>query len=91
MSTLEYTSYQTGEYNMARNQNPQELALWEDAMSQLMAKGHIKRNGRRNQIYQVTTEGYNIADTFRKQNDLDSSKEPTETLLKFGKMSTVNH
>lgn len=87
VSTLGYTSYQAGEYNMERNQNPRELALWEDAVSRLIAKGYIKRIGGKNQIYQVTDEGYNIADTFRKQNDLDSSKKPTETLLEFGEQT----
>ena len=84
VSTLGYTSYQAGKYNMERNQNPRELALWEDAVNRLIAKGYIKRIGGKNQIYQVTAEGYNIADTFRKQNDLDPSKKPTETLLEFG-------
>lgn len=32
---------------------------------------------------QVTAEGYNIADTFRKPNNLNPSKKPTETLLEF--------
>ena len=84
VSTLGYTSYQAGAYNMERNQDPRELALWEDAVSQLIAKGYIKRTGRKNQIYQVTAEGYNIADAFREQNGLDPSRKPAETLLKFG-------
>lgn len=61
-----------------------ELALWEDAVSQLIAKSYIKRTGRKNQIYQVTAEGYNIADAFREQNGLDPSRKPAETMLKFG-------
>ena len=30
---------------MDHNQNPRELALWKDAVSQLIAKGYIKRTG----------------------------------------------
>ncbi|MDO5425696.1 MAG: hypothetical protein Q4F41_18455 [Eubacteriales bacterium] len=48
------TSYQAGRYNMERSQDPRELAVWDDAVSQLTAKGYIKRTGRRERIYQVT-------------------------------------
>lgn len=45
VSTLGYTSYQAEKYNMERNQNPRKLALSEDAVSQLIVKGYIKRTG----------------------------------------------
>ncbi len=72
VSTLGYTSYQAGGYNMERNQNPRELALWEDAVSRLIVKGYIKRIGGKIRFIRFTAEGYNIADTFRKQNDFRS-------------------
>lgn len=48
VSTLGYTSYQAGKYNMERNQNPRKLALSEDAVNRLIVKGYIKRTGRKN-------------------------------------------
>ena len=69
---------------MERSQNPRELAVWDDAVGQLQANGYIKRTGKKDQIFQVTAEGYNIADAFRETNDLDLSKEPAEVLLQFG-------
>ena len=48
VSTLGYTSYQAGKYNMERNQNPRKLALSEDTVSRLIVKGYIKRTGRKN-------------------------------------------
>ena len=80
LSTLVDTSYQAGEYNMERSQEPRELAVWDDAVSQLLANGYIKRTGRNDRIYQVTAEGYNIADAFKEQNNLDPSKKPNDIL-----------
>ena len=82
--TIVDTSYQAGEYNMERSQDPRELAVWDDAVSQLVANGFIKRIGRIDQIYRVTAEGYSIADAFREQNNLDTSKKPADILLEFG-------
>lgn len=84
LSTLADTTYQAGEYSMERSQDSRELAIWDDAVSQLLANGYIKRIGRKDRIYQVTAEGYNIADAFRDQNNLDSSKKPADILLEFG-------
>ena len=63
--SLGNTSYQAGRFNMERSQNPRELALWDDAVSQLVGKGYIKKIGRKDLIYQVTAEGYSIADAFK--------------------------
>ena len=84
LPALGNTSYQVGEHNMERSQDPRELAVWDDAVSQLQAKGYIKIIGKKDRIFQVTAEGYNIADAFRETNDLDPSKEPAEILLQFG-------
>ena len=83
LPSLGNTSYQVGEHNMERSQDPRELAVWDDAVGQLQAKGYIKRIGKKDRIFQVTAEGYNIADEFRETNDLDPSKEPAEVLLQF--------
>lgn len=84
LPTLGNTSYQAGRFNMERSQEPRELAVWDDAVSQLMTKGYIKRTGKKDLIYQVTAEGYSIADAFKAQNGLDANKEPTEILAEFG-------
>lgn len=36
LSTLVDTFYQAGEYNMERSQDPCELAVWDDTVSQLL-------------------------------------------------------
>ena len=82
--TLGNTSYQAGKFSMERSQDPRELALWDDAVSQLIGKGYIKKIGRKDLIYQVTAKGYSIADAFKDQNNLDPSKEPDELLAEFG-------
>ena len=82
--TTDSTSFQAGKFNMERNQDPRELAVWDDAVSQLMSQGYIKRVGRKDRIYQVTAAGYGIADSFREQSNLDPSKEPNEILAEFG-------
>ena len=82
--TMDNTSYQAGKFNMERNQEPRELAIWDDTVSQLMGKGYIKRVGRKDRIYQVTAEGYSLADAFREQSNLDPSKKPNEILAEFG-------
>lgn len=86
LPTLGNTSYQAGRHNMERSQEPRELAVWDDAVTQLMSKGYIKRTGKKDRIYQVTAEGYSIADAFREQNNLDPSKDPNDILAEFGEL-----
>ena len=50
LSTLVDTFYQAGEYNMARSQDPCELAVWDDTVSQLLMNGYIKRISRKDRI-----------------------------------------
>lgn len=83
LPTPNNTSYLAGQYNMERSQKPRELAVWDDAVSQLEGKHYIKRTGEKGRIYQVTAEGYGVADVFREQSHLDPSKEPNEILAEF--------
>ena len=50
LSTLVDTFYQAGEYNMERSQDPCELAVWDDTVSQLLMNGYIKRISRKDRI-----------------------------------------
>ncbi len=82
VSSLSGTSYQAGNYSMERSQNPRELAVWGDAVNQLQAKNYIKEVST-NTIYQVTHQGYTVADIFIKQNKVDTSKKPADILMEF--------
>ena len=68
---------------MERNQKPRELALWDDAVARLIKKGYIKKIGRKDPIFQVTTIGYSIADRFKEDNEIDCSMTPAEILEGF--------
>ncbi|MBR1852461.1 MAG: toll/interleukin-1 receptor domain-containing protein [Lachnospiraceae bacterium] len=81
--TTSETSYQAGNKTMERSQNPRELALWDDAVAVLLKNGYIKRVGSKDPIYQVTATGYRIADGFKRDNGLDTSKSSAEILKAF--------
>lgn len=78
------TSYQAGNTPMERSQDPRELAIWDDAVSYLIANGYIKRVDTKGVFYQVTTAGYIIADSFKQDNELDINMSPSEILMEFG-------
>ena len=69
---------------MERSQDPRELAIWDDAVSYLIANGYIKRVDTKGVFYQVTTAGYKIADSFKQDNELDINMSPSEILMEFG-------
>lgn len=78
------TSYQAGNTPMERSQHPRELAIWDDAVSYLIANGYIKRADTKGVFYQVTTAGYKVADSFKQDNELDINMSPSEILMEFG-------
>lgn len=83
VKSLSGTSYQAGKTTLERNQSPRELASWDDAVARLLKKGYIKKAGRDIPIFQVTAAGFNIADGFKNDNNLDISKSPAEILEEF--------
>ena len=83
VQTMSGVTYQAGNSLMERNQTPQELALWDDAISRLIKKGYIKKVGRKEPIYQVTAVGYSMAEGFKRDNEIDSNKTPEEVLRDF--------
>lgn len=82
--SIDGTSYQAGNTPMERSQHPRELAIWDDAISYLIANGYIKRVDTKGVFYQVTTAGYKVADSFKQDNDLDINMSPSEILLELG-------
>ena len=83
IQTLSGTSYQAGKTILERNQTPRELAQWDDAVAKLLKKGYIKKVGRKDPIYQVTAIGFDIAEGFKTDNEIDTSKTPAEILKVF--------
>lgn len=83
LQTLSGTSYQAGKVALERSQKPRELALWDDAVARLIKKGYIKKIGRKDPIFQVTTIGYSIADRFKEDKEIDCSMTPAEILEGF--------
>ena len=84
ISNMTSTSYSAGSTQMERSQIPRELAHWENAVKQLVSKRWIELVGKKDRIYKVTEIGYNISDSFKTDNQLDPSKNPSEILAEFG-------
>lgn len=84
LPTLSNTSYIAGNRNMQRNQSPRELARWDDAVSQLVGQGYIKRIGRKDRIYSLTADGFNMADRFKEECNVDPQKSSADMLAQFG-------
>ena len=82
--SLSKTDFQAGKTILQRNQSGRELAHWDSAISQCLGQGYIKSVGKRDPVYQMTEDGYNIADAFKYDNKLDTSKTPSEILALFG-------
>ena len=84
VQSLANTDYIAGQTVLQRNQTGRELALWDDAVSQLVAKGYTKRVGTKDPLYQVTKDGYELSDAFKIDNQLDPKNTPSEILAEFG-------
>lgn len=82
--TTSETSYQAGGKNMESSQKPKEIAIWDDAIAKLLKKGYIKRVSAKDPVYKVTTSGYDIAERFKSDNELDTDKSVAEILNEFG-------
>ena len=82
--SLSGTSYIAGKQNMERNQTPRELARWDDAVSQLLGKGYIKLIGKKDIIYGLTANGFDLAERFKEQCNIDNAQNSAEILSKLG-------
>ncbi len=78
------TEYIAGGRNLERNQTPRELARWDGAVSQLLGQGYIKLIGKKDLIYSLTEDGFNLADRFKDQCNVDPKKSSAQILSDFG-------
>ena len=82
--SLSNTACIAGGRNLERNQTVRELARWDSAASQLEAQGYTKLIGKKNRIYSLTEDGFNLADRFKEQCSIDPKKNAAEILEGFG-------
>lgn len=69
-----------GESIMKEDSN-REAARWEEAMDKMLSWRWLKRvPSKKCEIYSLTNEGYKMADLFKKQMEIDTSKDFRETL-----------
>ena len=90
IQSLSNTDYIAGQTVLQRNQTGRELALWDDAVSQLVGRGYTKRVGTKDPIYQVTKDGYELSDVFKKDRQLDPKSTPSEILAEYGEPPVSN-
>ena len=67
---------------MADNSH-RESARWQSALEQLIKLGWVKATGCKDEIFEVTGDGYKVADILKDRMDIDTSVEPIEEMKKF--------
>ena len=82
-TTLSGTSFNAGKVCLNKSNEPREIAKWDAAVNQLLMSGYIKKTGRKDSLFQVTEKGYNISDSFKLDNELDSSMTPDQIFAMF--------
>lgn len=82
-TTLSGTSFNAGKVCLNKSNEPREIAKWDTAVSQLLKGGYIKKIGRKDPLFHVTEKGYNISDSFKADNGLDSSMTPDQIFAIF--------
>lgn len=65
--------YIAGKDQLNSSNEPRELAKWEGAIDELLHAGYIKRIAVNDRIYQLTSKGYSVSDSFEEANNLDSN------------------
>lgn len=56
------TNIQTNSKNLIDSNEAREVALWEGALQELVEKGLVTERGQKGQVFNITNEGYQIAD-----------------------------
>ncbi len=76
-------TYLAGTHNMNASQEAREIATWDEALEDLETVGYIKKTYNKNAvtIYTVTAKGFQYADEFSKDINLDVS--PSELLAEL--------
>ena len=59
-------TFQTNGKQFIEQNNPRSRAVWEGALEELERKGLIKALGHKRQMFQVSREGYELAETLKK-------------------------
>ncbi len=76
-----------GRYNMNGSQAPREIAKWDAAVETLISHGYVKKmkQTKSDLILKVTQSGYEIADSFKDINKIDTQKTPAEIIAWLNK------
>lgn len=83
LKSLSGIDFQAGKVTLQRDQSGRELAIWDDAIDQLVGMGYIKLIGSTDIIYAVTKEGYEVSDAFVHDNKLDPKMSLSDALCLF--------
>ena len=58
---------QAGKRTLNEPHNPRSEAIWEQAIKDLVASGLLVERGHKNQVFEVTAKGYEVADVLRQR------------------------
>ena len=83
LPNLGATEYQAGSTEVQRNSSPRELALWDDAIRSLLEIGYIVDQSTKHPIYKLTSKGFDTAEAFISQENIDTTKSSKELLALF--------
>lgn len=59
---LNHTLLQTNNKDFITDQSPRSIAIWEDALNQLVVNDLLVERGSKGNIFQITKQGYEVAD-----------------------------
>ncbi len=65
MKFLSGVVIQANSKNFIEDKNPRSRALWEGALEELLGLGFVKALGHKGEIFQMTREGYKMAELLR--------------------------
>lgn len=86
--TLSGSTYLAGgKYNLNASQHPREIAKCDAAIKYLKENGFIElaNSKNKNDVYKVTEYGYEIADGFKEDNDIDPDMPPELVIQLFNR------
>ena len=79
--SLSGTSIAAGKWDfISEPGNPRDVAIWEDALEELINFGFVKASGTKHQVFSVTRKGYDVADAVIENNNIDVDENPDKYL-----------
>lgn len=79
--SLSGTSIAAGKWDfISEPGNPRDVAIWEDALEELINYGFVKASGTKHQVFSVTRKGYDVADAVIENNNIDVDENPDKYL-----------